>query len=497
MDGDWGSPPPPTTPTRWLAVGSGTAEALRAHLARQGSDAGLGEADILQVRDVHDALSALYDGPVTVCVVSADVIEDRPGAALRVLQEQLGAAQLLLLDGEEAPDAREAARSMGVPLWSSQRPDTPTPPTPRKRPAERVAPPVPPSSSQVRVPGTNDVRPLPRADADVPDLQPIDPGTFASGCLKRVERLPALIDYVLSTLGEVSNAARISLMLSEPNRRTLRLRAGRGIHESLLGSVRCSLGTGIAGRVAALGRMAAGHGSTGGNRSYPGSAYVVLPLGKGKRCEGVINLTGLPGDSVPSTEVLKTWAELGVNAGYALSGARNLRRARSASTTDELTGLPNRRAFEGALRRELERARRAGSGLAVGICDVDHFKSFNDKYGHLVGDHVLQEVARRLAGAFRETDLVARWGGEEFAVLLPCPTPEEAAVAHTVLDRARQAVGGRPFALGDGLAPAPVTISGGLASYPEVDGEPTALVDAADERLYVAKESGRNKVVWE
>ena len=495
MSGSRGHTPAPAAPSRWLAIGNGTAEALRAHLERQGAESGLEDADIVQVRDVHDALHLLHDGPVTVCVVSADVIEDRPGAALRVLQEQLGAAPLLLLDGDEAPDARDVAKEMGVPLWTGTREDHApvTPPTTKKKTTRA---PLPPSTSKNRVPETNDVPPLPRADADTPDAQIADGGEFAAGCLKHQKKLKKLVHYVVSTMTEVSNATRVSLMLVEPKGRQLKLFAGHGIHEALLGSVRCTMGSGIAGRVAALGRMAAGHGSTGGARGYPGSAYVVLPLGRGEACQGVINLTGLPGNTLPDKDVLRSWSEIGIHAGNALATSRELRRAKSASTTDELTGLPNRRAFESALKRELERARRAGSGLAVGVCDVDKFKTFNDHYGHLIGDQVLKEVARRLEGAFRETDLVARWGGEEFAVLLPCPTPEEAANAHTVLDRARVAVGSRPFALGEGLAPTTVTISGGLAVFPDVDGPGAALVEAADERLFLAKEQGRNRIVW-
>jgi len=440
----------------WLVIGSGTAEALKEHWARRAGASGEGQAPILQVRTVHDALNALMRGPVAACVVSAGVIEARPGAALRVLREQLGAAPLVMLDGEEAV-AAPAVEPAGVSAGAAS--------------------------------------PLPRADADKPETHAVDAGRFAEGCLQRISRLCPLVTYIVRTLSEASNASRISLMLTESGQRTLRLRAGRGIHESLLGTVRCAVGTGIAGRVASIGRPASGHGSTGGPRGYQGSAYVVLPLGNARHCEGVVSLTGLPEDALPSTEALRAWAGLGRRAGLALRGARRLQRARSLSTRDALTGLPNRRAFEGALKRELERARRAGSGLALGIVDVDHFKSFNDRYGHLVGDRVLTEVARRLETAFRETDLVARWGGEEFAVLLPSPSPDDAAEAQAVLERARIGVGGRPFQLGDGLAPARVTISGGLAAFPGVDAGPDALIRTADEALYRAKDAGRDRIV--
>lgn len=461
---------------RWLAIGSGTAEALEAHWARQADAPGCAKARILQVRNVHDALSALHEGPVAACVISAGVIEARPGDALRVLREQLGAAPLLMLEGEEATDARDKAHSMGVPLWGGTR-------------AAAL------SDTEDPAPTPDDTQPLPRADAEVRETDPVNGDDFAEGCLERIGRLGSLVDYVLHALSGASNAGRISLMLSEQEGRMLRLRTGRGIHESLLGNVRCSVGTGIAGRVAAMGRPAAGHGSSGGPRGYQGSAYVVLPLGKGRKCEGVVSLTGLPDDLLPDPDALQAWTALGRRAGLALRSARRLQRARALSNRDALTGLPNRRAFEGALKRELERARRSGGGLAVGLFDVDHFKAVNDPYGHPAGDKVLVEVARRLEIAFRETDLVARWGGEEFAVLLPCPTPEEAEQAHEVLDRAREGIAARPFPLGQALPAIPLTISGGVASFPKSASTPAALVQAADKALYRAKELGRNRIV--
>jgi two-component system, cell cycle response regulator len=182
-------------------------------------------------------------------------------------------------------------------------------------------------------------------------------------------------------------------------------------------------------------------------------------------------------------------------AGRAVSAARRLAQAETLSGTDDLTSLPNRRSFERALHREVERARRTGSHVAVGLLDIDHFKSFNDRFGHPVGDRVLIQVARRLASAFREIDVVSRWGGEEFAVLLTGLVDGTPAEALAVLERARDAVGGKPVALGPGLPSPMVSVSGGVAVFPEDGGDGPELVRRADAALYEAKRAGRDRVV--
>ncbi|HUQ40042.1 MAG TPA: sensor domain-containing diguanylate cyclase [Acidimicrobiales bacterium] len=151
---------------------------------------------------------------------------------------------------------------------------------------------------------------------------------------------------------------------------------------------------------------------------------------------------------------------------------------RRLARRDQLTGLPNRRVWDEDLDAEVERARRSGQPFCVAMIDIDHFKAFNDAYGHLAGDFALAEAARVWAPILRETDLVARYGGEEFAVLLPqCGMPE----ALAVVDRIRKAT------------PGDLTASGGVAQW---DGRETGveLTGRADAALYRAKRR-RNRVV--
>ena len=155
------------------------------------------------------------------------------------------------------------------------------------------------------------------------------------------------------------------------------------------------------------------------------------------------------------------------------------------ATTDRLTGLVNRRGLERAIHHELLRLRRYQTPISFVLFDIDHFKNINDDHGHVAGDEVLRQVASAIALSVCETDLVARWGGEEFLVVLP-------ATAHTgaliCAEKIRVAVA----SVGDKVG-FPVTISGGV--YQPGPGESISdLLTHADARLYEAKRTGRNRI---
>jgi diguanylate cyclase (GGDEF)-like protein len=160
------------------------------------------------------------------------------------------------------------------------------------------------------------------------------------------------------------------------------------------------------------------------------------------------------------------------------------------ATRDPLTGIHNRRAFMDRLDQEWTAALRHGHPFCVLMMDLDHFKEVNDTYGHLVGDTVLREVARRAAEALREVDFLARYGGEEFVVLTSHTEAPQALIA---ADRIRQAVGGSPIAL-EGVS-IRVTLSIGLAQAEPQRETQTSLFNRTDAALYAAKAGGRNKVV--
>ena len=176
---------------------------------------------------------------------------------------------------------------------------------------------------------------------------------------------------------------------------------------------------------------------------------------------------------------------------YALKLGDTLGQLRQLATTDQLTGLLNRREFDRLLVEEVERTRRFERPLALVLIDLDHFKSINDRHGHPAGDTVLRTVATRITETVRSLDRVARIGGEEFAVLLMETSVEEAMAA---AQRLIEVMRGAPMAVSDEVR-LPVTISAGVAVAPTHAKESAALIEAADKALYTAKRNGRNRVV--
>ena len=163
--------------------------------------------------------------------------------------------------------------------------------------------------------------------------------------------------------------------------------------------------------------------------------------------------------------------------------------ARHAAVCDHLTGIGNRRAFFEAAETELRRWQRLPRPLSLLLIDVDHFKRVNDSHGHPVGDAVLRHIAGLMGTTFRQIDLVARIGGEEFAVLLPAA---DLASAQRAAERLRAALEAQPAPTDAG--PVGCTVSIGISTMDDTTGSVDALLKRADDALYAAKHSGRNRV---
>jgi diguanylate cyclase (GGDEF)-like protein len=164
---------------------------------------------------------------------------------------------------------------------------------------------------------------------------------------------------------------------------------------------------------------------------------------------------------------------------------------KAMSLRDALTGVANRKAFNERMAEEMARMLRNGQPLALLLLDIDHFKSVNDSYGHLVGDECLARVGAALAGTRRVNDFVARYGGEEFTILLP---NTDLAGATLCAERALDAV--RGIVLEIGVIRHPITASIGVAlAQPDAIIDATSLIACADQRMYDAKFGGRNRIV--
>ncbi len=167
------------------------------------------------------------------------------------------------------------------------------------------------------------------------------------------------------------------------------------------------------------------------------------------------------------------------------------RRLEALAVTDGLTGLFNRRRFEEVLDLEVRRAQRMGTPLCLLMMDVDHFKVYNDTHGHPAGDEVLRTLARLLRERVRATDIACRYGGEEFAVILPGTSRSDGL---TLANELRLIVETHPFEHEEMQPGGRLTISIGVAVYPEDASDEVALLRAADQALYRAKQNGRNQV---
>jgi diguanylate cyclase (GGDEF)-like protein len=291
-----------------------------------------------------------------------------------------------------------------------------------------------------------------------------------------------------------------SIMLIEGDE--LVMKAARGIPDEVAKTVRVKLGHGYAGRVAQSGQpLLVTEGtkkpedtqriaSEERRARYHDTSFAVVPLVLEGKVTGVLNVTNKKGGGL-GPEDLEFLETVAAYAAVAIENARLHERAQLLAATDGLTELYNHRHFQERLAEEVERWRRYWvKGVALIMLDLDRFKRFNDTYGHRAGDAVLREAAKRLRRQARKVDVCCRYGGEEFAVILPEVGPEG---AMTFANRVREAISNTQFEVREGLM-IDITVSIGVACCPEDAMDPAELVEAADRALFASKDSGRNRV---
>jgi diguanylate cyclase (GGDEF)-like protein len=198
--------------------------------------------------------------------------------------------------------------------------------------------------------------------------------------------------------------------------------------------------------------------------------------------------------SVPgrfAQEDLRAAELLATLAGVSMENIYLFEKVRELAIKDALTGLYTHRAFQSRIEEEILRCARAKAPFSLVMADIDHFKSYNDRYGHQAGDETLKIVAEVFASGVRDIDFVARYGGEELAIIFTGADKQQAAQGAGLL---RERLENRNFSF-NGLRLG-VTASFGVAEFPSDGAIASQLVRAADERLYKAKEAGRNRVVY-
>ena len=216
-----------------------------------------------------------------------------------------------------------------------------------------------------------------------------------------------------------------------------------------------------------------------------GKRIVLVPLMVEKEWVGALVAEASPKRRLRvDADVVGVIEQFASHAALAFKNSWLMEEVHRLAETDGLTGVANRMTFDLTLDAEIKRAARSGESVGLLMIDVDHFKSYNDRFGHQAGDDILKKLAEGLVQASRDFDTVARYGGEEFALILPASDPEPSAIA---AERLREMIAALDL-------PQRITASVGVATFPRNAMNPDALMRAADDALYESKRSGRNLV---
>ena len=286
-----------------------------------------------------------------------------------------------------------------------------------------------------------------------------------------------------------------SILLVESDA-TLQISHAEGLPDEVVETTCLSLGEGISGYVARSGVALLIEDIEGDPRfqrrnheRYYTHSAISVPLQNHGGVLGVINVNNKRSREPYALEDLRLVQAIAGHAAVALSNARRFEETLLRAQTDSLTGLANHGHFFATLEAEVARASRYDRALSLVMVDADHFKAYNDRYGHMGGDEALVGIARMIQQRSRVHDTAARYGGEEFAIILP-ETPLEGAVIFA--EKIRQAVEAEAFGQAQ---PGELSVSAGVSTCPLEAQSASMLVERADRRLYLAKDQGRNRVV--
>ncbi len=328
-------------------------------------------------------------------------------------------------------------------------------------------------------------------------------GAFTDSIRRFAEQIDAaepsqIYESILAQSAELLNAERGSLWLFDETSNELVMKAAHGIPASAHEIANIPAGEGIAGSVMSRGQPllstidALGRESLP-ERQYKTTSFISYPIAIGARKIGVLNVADKRGGALYDEDDLVLIDLVAPQIALALERSLWQHRANQfqlMSITDPLTGLHNRRYLEARLSEELNRSKRYDVPLSFMMIDIDDFKLYNDRNGHQAGDRALEITAQCLRSTLRKADVASRYGGEEFSILLPQTSLNEAGM---IADRLRRTIMNARFPHGETQPLGSVTVSIGLSSLsPSLDSV-EAIIRAADRALYHAKSHGRNR----
>jgi diguanylate cyclase (GGDEF)-like protein len=332
-----------------------------------------------------------------------------------------------------------------------------------------------------RDPGAEDHEPLP----DVADLM----GQMLAASGRR-----SMVPVILKLVDELLQPEQAAVFVHRPDGK-LALAEGIGLPETLTRGAEVAPSEGRIGRLGKVRRALA----EGEFDDVPGTAESSVlaglhvdmgaPILARDRLHGVIAVGRPRRRRREAKAVVKMLADL---SGLAIVQVDKIKAIQDTANKDGLTGVFNKRHFQERLSAEIRRAERDGVGVSLFLLDIDDFKNYNDTNGHVAGDEVLKKMGQLLRNSIREDDVVARYGGEEFVILYPGASK---ALAYRLAQGLRRAVESHPFAGGEHQPLGAVTISGGVAAYPQDAPSEVELIRAADHALYQAKNAGRNRII--
>jgi diguanylate cyclase (GGDEF)-like protein len=312
-----------------------------------------------------------------------------------------------------------------------------------------------------------------------------------------------LCEAILDTSVHLAEAEKGSVMLVDEDASCLTIKAAKGLNKRIFGDVKIKSGEGVAGWVFREGVPLVMDHIEENNHGFPKryryrtSSFISIPLRLGEKTIGVLNISDKITGGVFSEEdmiLLRSFASYAAIAlersnYYSLAG-----QLKELSITDSLTGIFNRRYFEERFFEELHRSERHNLSFSLAMLDIDDFKLFNDTEGHLAGDEVLKAVSNITKECLRISDVLARFGGEEFIIIMPQTEKME---AFAVAERIRQSIREQATCGGHAFQKKCITVSIGVATFPSDGKERKELIRNSDKALYRAKMEGKDRtVLW-